>query len=285
MPTITKKSDTLSTQSSGERQVSNLNNMYGEDDLGSWELFGGNFINFGYYPDESVKQGQDMTLSERISSQRKLYEVVGEKMRISEGDFILEVGSGLGKGGCFLVDSFYPLSFLGIDVSREQVDRSNDLNHDFLEKNKNVLFKVGSCEKMPCEKNEVDKLFTIEAIQHFPNLRKFIKESFRVLKPRGTITIAGFFGENEQSQIKMAQQLETVNKKIDHLRDINYLVKILNSEGFLDVEIESIGENVWPGFDKWISQQKNFCNTWNRNWLKGYNSGLIDYYIVTARKI
>jgi cyclopropane fatty-acyl-phospholipid synthase-like methyltransferase len=284
MPTISKENDTLSSKSSGKGQISNLNNMYGEDDLSSWGLFGGNFINFGYYPDGSIKPEEVMTLSERISSQKKLYEVVGERLNISSRDFVIEIGSGLGTGGCYLVENFAPSSFLGIDISQEQVDRSKNLNGEFLKRNKNILFKVGSCENIPCEQNEVDKIFTVEAVQHFPSLQSFIQESFRVLKPRGLITIAGFFGVDSQSQKKMAQQLETVNKEIDHLRDINQLRKILDSVGFLDIEIESIGKNVWEGFDKWISQQKDFCNTWNRNWLKGYNSGLIDYYIVTARK-
>lgn len=59
---------------------------------------------------------------------------------------------------------------------------------------------------------------------------------------------------------------------------------MLDKVGFKNIKIESIGKNVWHGFDKWISQQSEFKNTWNRNWYKAYQNNLIDYYEITAEK-
>ncbi len=61
------------------------------------------------------------------------------------------------------------------------------------------------------------------------------------------------------------------------------LLTLLEKTGFGKIKVKSIGDYVWKGFDKWISQGE-YDETWDRNWLKGYQSGYFDYYVITAEK-
>jgi hypothetical protein len=68
---------------------------------------------------------------------------------------------------------------------------------------------------------------------------------------------------------------------IDVVLTIDSFRDDLLQAGFVDVRVENLSTHVWRGFDAWIAQTE-FKDSWGRNWLKAYNQGLIDYYLVTA---
>jgi cyclopropane fatty-acyl-phospholipid synthase-like methyltransferase len=149
--------------------------------------------------------------------------------------------------------------------------------------NGGIFFREGSAENIPYESNSFEKLFSIEAAQHFESLEQFFKESYRVLKPRGKLAIASFFGTSDQSEEYLSEMIQTVRSGIDKITPIYKVEELLRKGSFKDIKIESIGKNVWHGYDLWIAQS-DLGNGWGRNWYKGYQKGFVDYYLITAEK-
>jgi hypothetical protein len=75
--------------------------------------------------------------------------------------------------------------------------------------------------------------------------------------------------------------IQTIHDGIDKAPSITTFKEILERNGFTNITVESIGKNVWQGFDAWTAQG-DLKDSWTRNWYKAYQQGLIDYYLVTA---
>ncbi len=264
------------------REERSIGEMYDQTDLGACSLFAGNFINFGYW-EQPVKKGM-ITVAQRIESEKNLYRFVINKLKISEGDKLLEVACGQGVGSALTINEFNPKEMHGIDLSKAKITRAKKINLEILEKKPGKLFfQEGSAENIPYNSNSFEKVLSIEAAQHFESLDKFAKEANRVLKPGGKLAIASFFGTSDKSQASLSTMIQTIRDGIDKATPIYQLEEILRSNGFKNIKIESIGKNVWHGFDQWTAQG-DFRDSWTRNWYQGYKKGLIDYYLITAEK-
>jgi cyclopropane fatty-acyl-phospholipid synthase-like methyltransferase len=128
-----------------------------------------------------------------------------------------------------------------------------------------------------------DICISVEAAQHFEDLAGFATEVNRILKPGGRLTLATFFTIADDSAQRLAPLIDTIRNGVDVMTPISAFAKTLQAIGFEPVEVESIGEHVWRGFDAWM-QQTGFENHWCRNWLRAYQDGQLDYYIVSAAK-
>ncbi|MGH3670581.1 MAG: hypothetical protein ACRDSH_08080 [Pseudonocardiaceae bacterium] len=76
----------------GEDGASRRAAMYGENDLGSMEIFSGDFINFGYW--RGFEPGS-ISVEERTASQADLYRTVLRRLQIDRADVVLEIGRGI----------------------------------------------------------------------------------------------------------------------------------------------------------------------------------------------
>jgi hypothetical protein len=100
----------------------------------------------------------------------------------------------------------------------------------------------------------------------------------------GSSRRAAMYGENDTTAVdELRRLIETIDRGVDVVLTIDSFRDDLLEAGFVDVRVESLGEHVWRGFDAWMDQTE-FKDSWGRNWLKAYNRGLIDYYLVTADK-
>lgn len=262
-------------------KLDSIEKMYDQYDLSKWSLFTGGFINFGYW--EALNENGIISVSDRLESEKNLYRLVLKKIGISNQDSVLEVACGLGLGSSLVLEEFCPQKIKAIDFCKTQVERAKTLNKKEIE-SKKLEFQVGIAEKIPFQSDSFEKVFSIEAAQHFSSVNSFIKESYRVLKPKGKLAIATFFATTHESPEAAASMIKTIKDDIDHLTPITDIQKMLQEAGFENIKIESIGKNVWPQFDKWIAQSE-FRDTWNRNWNKAYQQNLIDYYVITAEKL
>lgn len=264
------------------REERSVEEMYNQDDLSACSLFEGHFINFGYW--DSLLDGKTISSLQRIESEKKLYRVVAEKLRLTPNDSTLELACGQGVGSALVMEEFCPSKLCAIDLSKFQIAKSKELNKKIINQYPNKLFfKQGKAEQIPYEAAQFDSLYSIEAAQHFEDLDKFSNEAYRVLKPVGRMVIATFFGTSKSSHNKLAKMVQTVRDGIDKVGPVSDFAEKLDKNGFRNVKIERIGKHVWQGFDRWTAQGE-LRNSWTRNWYKGYKKGLIDYYIVSAEK-
>jgi ubiquinone/menaquinone biosynthesis C-methylase UbiE len=264
------------------RKERSVAEMYDQDDLSACCLFAGNFINFGFWG-KPLKKGL-LSVAQRIESEKDLYRYVIKKLNVTKASKLLEIACGQGVGSALAMKEFNPMEVHGVDFSKVQITRAKKINAEIIKKEPGkIFFQDGAAEKIPYKSNAFEKVFSIEAAQHFEDLEKFAKEANRVLKPGGRLAVASFFGTSHKSQEYLASMIQTIRDGIDKATPISEFEKILRCSGFEKIKIESVGKNVWPGFDKWTAQG-DLKDSWTRNWYKGYQKGLIDYYLVTAEK-
>lgn len=258
--------------------LSDVGSLYGEQDLGSWSLFGGGYINFGFWPD-SIKN--NLSKADRQLASYRLYKQVCDQLNFSEEDNILEVGSGLGAG-CRMISSEYPSrGVLGIDASLEQVKRSQKLSRSDCSANK-IRFSQCAAENIDSLSTKFHKIISIEALQHFSSYPCFVKKAYDTLYLGGDLAVATFFFNRDPND-KFLEAFPNFESNIDKIVPLDRYVETLRVSGFTDIATASIGANVWEGFDQWIAQTE-FSDSWNRHWLQAYYEEILDYYIVIARK-
>ena len=255
--------------------------MYGDDDLSSFSLFSGNYINFGYWQD--FMPGL-ISVEERTESQADLYRNVLRCLSIGPNDVVLEIGCGIAVGAALALREFHPGALYGLDLSQDQIDRASRVNSELLTQQRGrFMLQQGSALQLPYADEHFNKCYSVEAAQHFEGLATFASEAYRVLRPGGRLAVATFFMTHGSAADELSQLIETIDSGIDVVVAIGSFRDDLLKAGFADVDVDSIGEHVWCGFDAWM-EQTEFKDSWGRNWLKAYQRGLMDYYLVTADK-
>ena len=240
-------------------------------------MFVKKIINFGYWKSAIYSS---ISIEERFESEKELYRVVAKTLNITCKDSILEVGCGFGVGTVLIMNEFRPLKIKGIDISNERIEEATDINKEFIA-SKLIEFHLERAENLICENQSFNKIFSIEAIQHFESSQTFIQESYRVLKSKGRLIIASIFTSSKKASEK-AEELLPFKVGIVRWIPINDLCASIRSAGFKDVQVKNIGKNVWEPIGQWISQN-DLHPPWNE-WYNGYKKGLYDYYIISADK-
>jgi len=108
---------------------------------------------------------------------------------LKEGDTVLDLGSGAGFD-CFLAANKVGSTgkVIGVDMTPEMVEkaRGNAKKGNY----QNVEFRLGEIEKLPVEDNSVDVIISNCVVNLSPDKKKVFEESFRVLKPGGSLMVS-----------------------------------------------------------------------------------------------
>jgi ubiquinone/menaquinone biosynthesis C-methylase UbiE len=256
--------------------------MYGEADLSSLSIFSGSFINYGYWGE--LDPDREITIEERTESQAEMYSQVVSRLRPGVGDFLLEVGCGLGVGAAQTVNE-YTVIVSGMDRSEAQLERALAINASDINAFSGALSYVqGAVTAIPYQDGSVDGVYAVEMLQHVDDLAQAAREIHRVLRPGGRFATATFFARDDApADAPVADLIETVASGVDVIRPVGAFAADLTAAGFEEVTVESIGEHVWRQFDRWVAQTE-FHDSWGRNWLRCYENGWVDYYLLSARK-
>ncbi|MFE0421825.1 class I SAM-dependent methyltransferase [Streptomyces sp. NPDC058953] len=255
---------------------------YGPADLSREPIFAGGFINFGYWRD--VDLDAPLGEAERVRSQEDLYRRVLDGLAPPAGATVLEVGCGLGMGCAVALREYAPAAITGMDVHPEQLRRAREAQKDLLGAEPGRLrFVRGAAERMPWDGPEFDAVISVEAAQHFPDLRAFAAETARVLRPGGRVGVTSFFAVDGAPARpgQLAKLLETFANGLDIARPVGALADAFTEAGLDDVRVESIGERVWPGWDLWLGRWWP-PGSWPRNFRQAWERGILDYYVITA---
>jgi ubiquinone/menaquinone biosynthesis C-methylase UbiE len=111
---------------------------------------------------------------------------LGNKLRLSSKDKILDLASGLGTSAIFLAEEF-GAEVVGIDLSQKNVNEANEVASR--KKLTNVHFKVGDAEHLDFNDEEFDVVILECSFCLFPNKKLATQEIYRVLKREGRIGI------------------------------------------------------------------------------------------------
>jgi SAM-dependent methyltransferase len=116
---------------------------------------------------------------------------------------VLEVGCGFGRGLNFLSRLNAGSVFVGLDLAEEAVRRANArFSRPHL-----LTYVQGDAEQLPFGDGEFDAVINVESSHHYPNLRGFLLEVARVLRPGGIFSHVDVFTDRryaEMQQCKLA---------------------------------------------------------------------------------
>jgi arsenite methyltransferase len=112
-----------------------------------------------------------------------------EHAMISEGDTVVDLGSGAGNDAFVARAIVGPLGeVIGIDMTPEMIEKAKalaaELNLD------NVRFRLGDIENMPLAASKVDVVISNCVLNLVPDKQKAFSEIFRILKPGGHFCIS-----------------------------------------------------------------------------------------------
>ncbi|CCB78329.1 MULTISPECIES: class I SAM-dependent methyltransferase [Streptomycetaceae] len=255
---------------------------YGPQNLSAAEPFAGGFINFGDWT--GIPLDERLTRDDRIRSQQNLYRRVLRTLEPTEGRRAVEVGCGLGLGCALALREFGFAEVTGVDIHPQQLERARQATTGAPGVTPERLTLVrGAAEDIPLPNASFDRVYSVEAAQHFRDLAAFARQAHRVLEPGGRLTVTSFFAADDApaTAASLARLLDSYAEGLDVAHSIGGFEAALSAAGFRDVTTDSIGDAVWTGLDRYL-EGTGARESWPRNFLRAYSSGLLDYHVVTA---
>lgn len=155
----------------------------------------GGMLNFGYWTDIQNKP---------LQAQLNLTEMLGRYGNFDDARSIIDLGSGFSIPAMIWSDKYPKIRIYCIDINFQHLNKWNrQLSNSMalIEYNKTKPDSFQSIEErlthinatfsmIPFCDESVDRVVAFESAQHFKPLKKFLQESYRVLKENGILIIA-----------------------------------------------------------------------------------------------
>jgi len=161
---------------------------------------------------------------------------------LREGDTVLDLGSGAGFD-CFLAANKVGKNgkVIGVDMTLEMVEKAKE--NAKKGSYENVEFRLGDIETLPVSDDSIDVVMSNCVINLSPDKAKVFKESFRVLRPGGRLTISDIVLLKELPKLVKDSIEAYIGCVSGAMIKSEYLGKI-EVAGFRDVRV--IDESAFP---------------------------------------
>ncbi len=117
---------------------------------------------------------------------------------------------------------------IGLDISDEMIRRARAASKDF----DNVMFVVGSADKIPWEENFFDKVLSVESFYYYPDQDRALNELFRVIAPRGRLYILINLYKDNPYSLRWVDELKVPVQ----VRSKDEYVELMKAHAFEDVQ-------------------------------------------------
>ena len=170
--------------------------------------------------------GEEMEQCHLLITQKTL-----EKMNLSPGDRILEVGCGEGWASRLMARAVGDKSFLvGIDIADEMVRRAQAKSVGI----KNLRFICGAFEHIPCRDNSFDKVLSVEAFYYVKNQDIALRELLRVTAPEGELFLLIVFHKDNSASL---EGVDGLGMPLHYLSPAEY-ASLFTRNGWSDVQTQ-----------------------------------------------
>lgn len=130
---------------------------------------------------------------------------VAECLQINSSDIVLDAGCGAGETSIFFAEKF-GAKMTGISLSEVQIAQAKRQTKKSFASHL-VDFAVMDYTKSDFPDNFFTKIFALESVCHAFNKIDFLKEVYRLLKPKGRLVVSDFFfGKNKNRLEKNYQE-------------------------------------------------------------------------------
>lgn len=151
------------------------------------------FMNYGYHDSTEEIELHHTDEVNRYSIQ--LYHRLAKMVDIKDKD-ILEIGSGRGGGIAYIAKHFEPATALGIDLDAKAAKFGNV--HYKID---GLTFRQGNAQHLDLVDGNIDIIFNVESSHRYPNMRLFLDEVNRTLKPGGHFLFTDFRHKSEMDAL------------------------------------------------------------------------------------
>jgi ubiquinone/menaquinone biosynthesis C-methylase UbiE len=249
---------------------------------------------FGFYPTGKA----DITEKE---AQILHQDLVAKNLALKENQIVLDAGCGQGVVSTYLAKK-YGSKIFGITLVPFEVERAQERAKNLGVQGK-AQYQVMDYSATSFPDNYFDAIYTTETLSHSPDIRKTLKEFFRILKPSGKIALFEYtlapdkkFSEWERKMLNVVIEGSAMVGLKDFRHD--QFTEVVKKAGFENVKEQNITENIRPSFYrlhklsrfpykfiKLLGLQKFFINTTaGYEYYKMADKGLFRYCIFTGNK-
>jgi tocopherol O-methyltransferase len=160
---------------------------------------------------------------------------------------ILDVGCGIGGSSIYLARNL-GAQVTGITVSPVQVEMARTAAKS---EGVDVSFRVMDAQNMSFAPNQqFDCIWSIEAISHFHNKKRFFDQASNLLVPGGVIAITDWFGKRGLSDSGRTEYLEPIERgMLIELNTLEDYLQIMADAGTVVQETGNLSENVAQTWD------------------------------------
>ncbi len=151
------------------------------------ETWGPALMNLGYYPFRGPLASMNLLINLEWAQRQLVLKSLG-LLDIQAGHSVLDVACGRGKSS-FIIHCLTPSArVLGMDLLPHNIAVAETL----FDQVANLSYEQGDACNIPFADASFDRLHCLEAAFHFPDRARFLRESFRVLRPGSRMVVVDF---------------------------------------------------------------------------------------------
>lgn len=145
------------------------------------------FMNYGYAPTNDPKFANLSATDELDRYAIQMYHKAIFDGDWLKGKVILEVGCGRGGGSEYLHRTFQSSKMTGLDIAEKAIDFCKTTYQS-----EGLDYVAGSADDLPFAENQFDAVVNVESSHTYPDVKQFLMEVARVLKPKGRLLFVDF---------------------------------------------------------------------------------------------
>ena len=228
------------------------------------------FMNYGY-----CDKDQEVSLDEQNESDRysiQLYHHLTISTEIANKD-IVEIGCGRGGGLAYITRNFSPASAKGVDLDKQAISFCNS-NYSL----DGLSFLQSDAENLSLDSLSCDVVINVESSHRYPNMKLFLKEVSRILRPGGYFLLTDFRYDHEMEELK--KELELSNLTVQTEQFINQ--EVIAALELDDARKRRLVKKLAPKFLHQIAL--NFSGTIGSETYNRFETGKYVYFSYVLKK-
>ena len=194
-------------------------------------------IHYGYY---------DNGVTSHESSLIRMNEVLANKAKIKKTDLVLDAGCGIGGSSIWLAKNIGS-KVIGITLVEKQLDFATNFAKEKGVEDL-VEFKIKDFTITGFEDEIFDVVWAIESVCHTIDKKKFVDESYRILKKDGgRLIVSDYFMTKDTLTATEAKDMKWISGwALPNLCPVNYFNKYIHDIGFKKMAFEDVTNFVLP---------------------------------------